>query len=167
MADDDVIDAWDLPQYITGKVIENKQRLINLDINGELATFDDYEKAIIEVALRKYKSFNAAGKALGITHKTVAAKARRVWCCGVKLNKIKGLKNVFHNKPIYDKQDTPDQAKVKYFNLSEQLGYDAHEIKWVVAKNSDTVKNLLKFIDSISCDSQEISANSASGSDDN
>ncbi|HHV18170.1 MAG TPA: sigma 54-interacting transcriptional regulator [Thermoanaerobacterales bacterium] len=77
LSDDDVIDAWDLPEYITGKVIEKKPRLINLDINGELATFDDYEKAIIEVALRKYKSFNAAGKALGITHKTVAAKARR------------------------------------------------------------------------------------------
>jgi transcriptional regulator with PAS, ATPase and Fis domain len=77
LADDDVIDAWDLPQYITGKVIEKKPRLINLDMDGELATFDDYEKAIIEVALRKHKSFNAAGKALGITHKTVAAKARR------------------------------------------------------------------------------------------
>ncbi|MDD4569528.1 MAG: sigma 54-interacting transcriptional regulator [Tepidanaerobacteraceae bacterium] len=77
LADSDVIDAWDLPQYITGKVIEKKQPLINLDIDGELATFDDYEKAIIQVALRKHKSFNAAGKVLGITHKTVAAKARR------------------------------------------------------------------------------------------
>ena len=76
LADDDVIDAWDLPQYITGRVIEKKPRLINLDINGELATFDD-DESHNEVALRKYKSFNAAGKALGITHKTVAAKARR------------------------------------------------------------------------------------------
>lgn len=77
LTDSDVIDAWDLPQYITGKVIEKKQPLINLDMDGELATFDDYEKAIIKVALKKYKSFNAAGKVLGITHKTVAAKARR------------------------------------------------------------------------------------------
>ena len=29
------------------------------------------------MALEKYKSFNAAGKVLGITHKTVAAKARK------------------------------------------------------------------------------------------
>jgi phosphotransferase system HPr (HPr) family protein len=77
MADGDVIDVWDLPQYITGKVIENKQPLINPDVDGELATFDEYEKAIIEMALEKYKSFNAAGKVLGITHKTVAAKARK------------------------------------------------------------------------------------------
>ncbi len=77
LIDSEIIDAWDLPQYITGKVIEKKQPLINLNIDGELATFDDYEKAIIKVALKKYKSFNAAGKALGITHKTVAAKARR------------------------------------------------------------------------------------------
>jgi len=56
LSDDDVIDAWDLPEYITGKVIEKKPRLINLDINGELATFDDYEKAIIEVALRNIRA---------------------------------------------------------------------------------------------------------------
>lgn len=49
--------------------------------------------------------------------------------------------------------------------LSEELGYDAHEIKWVVAQNSDTIRNLVKVIDTISCHSQEISANSASGSD--
>ena len=34
MADGDVIDVWDLPQYITGKVIENKQPLINPDVDG-------------------------------------------------------------------------------------------------------------------------------------
>lgn len=77
LADSDVIDVWDLPSYITGKDIEKKKPLINLDVDGELASFDDYEKAIIKMALKKYKSFNAAGKALGITHKTVAAKARK------------------------------------------------------------------------------------------
>ncbi|NLZ51575.1 MAG: hypothetical protein GX892_00125, partial [Thermoanaerobacteraceae bacterium] len=70
-------DVWDLPSYITGKVLEKKQPLINLDLDGDLATYDEYDKAIIKTALKKYKSFNAAGKALGITHKTVAAKARR------------------------------------------------------------------------------------------
>ncbi|MCG0275401.1 MAG: hypothetical protein L5655_04435 [Thermosediminibacteraceae bacterium] len=29
------------------------------------------------MALKKYRSFNAAAKVLGITHKTVAAKARK------------------------------------------------------------------------------------------
>lgn len=77
LAESDVIDIWDLPSYITGKVMEKKQTLINLDLDGDLATYDEYDKAIIKTALKKYKSFNAAGKALGLTHKTVAAKARR------------------------------------------------------------------------------------------
>lgn len=59
----------------------------------------------------------------------------------------------------------PLTKQSEILQLSEQLGYDAHEIKWVVAKNSDTIKNLVKFIENISCHSQEISANSASGSD--
>lgn len=69
------------------------------------------------------------------------------------------------NKPLYNDKSMPLTKQSEILQLSEQLGYDAHEIKWVVAKNSDTVKNLVKFIDNISCDSQEISANSASGSD--
>ncbi|MCG1012457.1 sigma 54-interacting transcriptional regulator [Tepidanaerobacter sp. GT38] len=77
LADGDVIDVWDLPSHITGKGTEKKHSLINLDSNGELAPYEEYDKAIIKMALKKYKSFNAAGKALGITHKTVAAKARR------------------------------------------------------------------------------------------
>lgn len=39
-------------------------------------------------------------------------------------------------------------------HLSEQVGYDAHELKWIVAKNADTVKILVRFIDDISCHSQ-------------
>lgn len=77
LADGDVIDVWDLPSHITGKVMEKKHPLINLNSDGELAAYEEYDKAIIKMALKKYKSFNAAGKALGITHKTVAAKARR------------------------------------------------------------------------------------------
>nr|WP_273702482.1 sigma 54-interacting transcriptional regulator [Tepidanaerobacter syntrophicus] len=77
LAETDVIDISDLPQGITNRTSETKRPLINLEPDGELASYDDYEKAIIKVALNKYKSFNAAGKALGITHKTVAAKARR------------------------------------------------------------------------------------------
>ena len=49
--------------------------------------------------------------------------------------------------------------------LSEELGYTAHEIRWVVAQNSNTIRDLVKVIETISCHSQEISANSASGSE--
>jgi transcriptional regulator with PAS, ATPase and Fis domain len=77
LSDSDVIDIWDLPSHVTGKAMEKKASLINLDLDGELATYDEYDKAIIKTALKKYKSFNAAGKALGLTHKTVAAKARK------------------------------------------------------------------------------------------
>jgi len=77
LPDSDVIDIWDLPSHVTGKAMEKKASLINLDLDGELATYDEYDKAIIKTALKKYKSFNAAGKALGLTHKTVAAKARK------------------------------------------------------------------------------------------
>ncbi len=42
-----------------------------------LLTMAEYERRIIARALRIYPSFNAAAKALGLTHKTVAAKARK------------------------------------------------------------------------------------------
>lgn len=77
LAETDIIDISDLPQGIVSKASDAKGPLINLEPDGELASYNEYEKAIIKVALNKYKSFNAAGKALGITHKTVAAKARR------------------------------------------------------------------------------------------
>jgi DNA-binding NtrC family response regulator len=51
--------------------------LINMNSSGNLATLEEYEKAIIKEALERFGSFNAAGKALGITHRTVALKARR------------------------------------------------------------------------------------------
>jgi len=49
-------------------------------------------------------------------------------------------------------------------SLSEELGYDAHEIKWVVAQNSETISNLVKLIETMSSHFQEISARSATGS---
>lgn len=71
------IDINVLPKEITGIDLSEKQFLINCDINGEVASFEDYEKEIIQIAMKKYKSFNAAGKVLGLTHKTVASKARK------------------------------------------------------------------------------------------
>lgn len=75
--DDSLIDTNVLPEEITGIDLGKKQFLINCDMNGEVASFEDYEKEIIQIAMNKYKSFNAAGKALGLTHKTVASKARK------------------------------------------------------------------------------------------
>ena len=43
----------------------------------EIYPWEYYEREIIRRALKQYGSFNAAGKALGLTHKTVAAKARK------------------------------------------------------------------------------------------
>ncbi|MBM7866240.1 sigma 54-interacting transcriptional regulator [Heliomicrobium gestii] len=46
-------------------------------IHAPLLTWEEYEQQIITLALRRHGSYNAAAKALGLTHKTVAAKARK------------------------------------------------------------------------------------------
>jgi len=66
----------DLPDYIRNNYQQQKS-LINLTSEGEIASIEEYEREIIKQALEKYKSFNATGKVLGVTHKTVAAKARK------------------------------------------------------------------------------------------
>lgn len=76
ITESNLISYADLPGYIK-KERPEPLSLINLNSNGELFSLERYEKEIIKKALKKYGSFNAAGKALGITHKTVAAKARK------------------------------------------------------------------------------------------
>ncbi len=51
--------------------------LINLTSSGDLASFATYERAIFKKAYELHGSFNAAGKALGVTHSTVANKIRK------------------------------------------------------------------------------------------
>ena len=46
--------------------------------NDEIMPWEYYEREIIRKALKKYGSYNAAGKALGLTHKTVAAKSEKI-----------------------------------------------------------------------------------------
>ncbi|MBM7834355.1 HPr family phosphocarrier protein [Clostridium sardiniense] len=91
LTDKNYIDYEDLPLYL--KSTKESQRKddkfkdvssISKDYieelileNDDVMPMKEYEKLIIEKALRKYGSFNAAGKALGLTHKTVAAKARQ------------------------------------------------------------------------------------------
>ncbi|WP_270567214.1 sigma 54-interacting transcriptional regulator [Clostridium beijerinckii] len=81
----EVIELSDLPSYMrkdintVNNAIKSKNNneidmLIGAD---EILPLKEYEKIIIEKALKKYGSYNAAGKALGLTHKTVAAKARQ------------------------------------------------------------------------------------------
>ncbi|RKD32553.1 sigma-54 interaction domain-containing protein [Thermohalobacter berrensis] len=83
LSEKDVVEVTDLPTQITNiyEIVCEKEKgytgLVNFKSNGELAKFEEYEKEIIKLALKKYKSFNAAGKALGITHRTVANKARK------------------------------------------------------------------------------------------
>ena len=50
-----------------------------------------YEREIIRKALKKYGSYNAAGKALGLTHKTVAAKSEKISHRRIALGKIPNL----------------------------------------------------------------------------
>lgn len=80
--DDGYIDVNDLPRniskyYTMQKTTQPTTGLVNLSAFNDVASFDSYEREIIELALKKHGSFNAAGKALGLTHKTVAAKARK------------------------------------------------------------------------------------------
>lgn len=76
MCDSDIIVANDLPMYITNIIPKNKS-LINFKENDDLMKLEDYEKEIIALAMKKYKSYNKAGQALGVTHRTVALKCKK------------------------------------------------------------------------------------------
>lgn len=71
------IDLQDLPGYLKEKiVIENREQPIPL-VQEVILPWEEYERQIITKALERYGSFNGAGKVLGLTHKTVAAKAKK------------------------------------------------------------------------------------------
>ncbi len=75
LAEGQMIQKIDLPGYISeplsGKALREPKE------EEEIMPWEYYEREIIKKALKKYKSFNRAAKALGLTHKTVAAKARK------------------------------------------------------------------------------------------
>ncbi len=75
LAEGQMIQKIDLPGYISeplsGKALREPKE------KEEIMPWEYYEREIIKKALKKYKSFNRAAKALGLTHKTVAAKARK------------------------------------------------------------------------------------------
>ncbi len=75
LSEDDILRIDFLPGYIK-EAKKCEKDLVNL-VDGDLMTMEEYEKDIIKKALEKYKSFNKAGKVLGITHKTVSNKAKK------------------------------------------------------------------------------------------
>lgn len=81
LSDRELIELQDLPSEISSlyDIYENDSSgsLINIDETGRIATLEEYEREIITHALKRFGSFNATGKALGITHKTVATKAKK------------------------------------------------------------------------------------------
>lgn len=82
ICDDSIITSKDLPFYITNST-PSSESLINL-VKGELLPLEEYEKELIALAMKKYKSYNKAGKALGLTHRTVALKCQKY---GIDINK--------------------------------------------------------------------------------
>ncbi|MGV3487151.1 MAG: sigma 54-interacting transcriptional regulator [Tuberibacillus sp.] len=82
LADSDILSIRDLPNYIVNpsrSLHQDKkfgQLLDSLD-DQPLRTMEEYEKVIYGHAVQMYPSFNQIAKALGVTHKTVAAKVRK------------------------------------------------------------------------------------------
>ncbi|MCY6959041.1 HPr family phosphocarrier protein [Clostridium brassicae] len=89
LSEDEYIENKDFPMYIkqdnSNDKLQglNKIKHTNYDIksqienNEEILKLSEYEKIIIEKALKQFGSYNSAAKVLGVTHKTVAAKARK------------------------------------------------------------------------------------------
>ncbi len=74
LMDSDFISRDNLPTYLAGETAAREVK--DLDSNVVLP-WEEYEKQIIANALKKCGSFNAAGKMLKLTHKTVATKAKK------------------------------------------------------------------------------------------
>lgn len=71
----DSISIEDLPPYLLPSNKESND-VLKLD-EDNILPFEEYEKRIIEAALKKYKSFNKTGKALGLTHRTISLKCKK------------------------------------------------------------------------------------------
>lgn len=76
LGEGELLDEEALPGYLRAAHITKAVELVNL-VDDEIMTMEAYEKQIIQKALQKYKSFNRAGKALGLAHRTIALKARK------------------------------------------------------------------------------------------
>jgi transcriptional regulator with PAS, ATPase and Fis domain len=74
LMDSNIITVASLPSYLSG---ETAAREVHQSAEDTVLPWQEYEKEIIANALAKCGSFNAAGKMLHLTHKTVASKARK------------------------------------------------------------------------------------------
>jgi phosphotransferase system HPr (HPr) family protein len=74
LMDADYISIEHLPSYITGEIVMKEVKSFEC---GAVLPWEEYEKQIISNALKRCGSFNAAGKMLKLTHKTVATKAKK------------------------------------------------------------------------------------------
>ena len=81
LTDSSYIETDDIPACCYGKDTaknsDDTSNLYGVIMQGDLFQLSEYEKYIIKAALEKHGSYTAAGKVLGITHKTVAAKAQK------------------------------------------------------------------------------------------
>lgn len=75
------IQVFDLPKQVSKYYDFSRNpgngQLINVKSDGTLAKLEEYEGEIVALAMERFGSFTAAGRALGLTHKTVAAKYRK------------------------------------------------------------------------------------------
>lgn len=81
LSEEEWLDVEQLPAYI-----KNQAKRVSLGLihnTSEMATMEEYDKEIISMAIKKYKTYNKAAKALGITHRTVSLKAKKY---GIKLS---------------------------------------------------------------------------------
>lgn len=77
LTEGDYIDIQHLPSYLREEVFSEKPEHTNTHAQDVVLSWEEYEKEIIRQALKRYGSFNGAGKVLGLTHKTVASKAKK------------------------------------------------------------------------------------------
>ena len=106
LADGLLLTVIDLPLYLRGQggTTAAAESTLVLPFNPDqtaVLPWVEYEKQIITLALARYGSFNAAGKALGLTHKTVAAKAQKYGIDKVVSweNKNNMVKSINNTKP--------------------------------------------------------------------
>ncbi|MBP2634758.1 MAG: putative sigma54 specific transcriptional regulator with sensor [Firmicutes bacterium] len=80
LADNTLLAVADLPIYLRSEEaagLAEAGPVILPSLQAPVLPWAEYEKQIITRALAQYGSYNAAGKALRLTHKTVAAKAQK------------------------------------------------------------------------------------------
>ncbi|SKA98730.1 PAS domain S-box-containing protein [Caloramator quimbayensis] len=75
MCDGNIISIRDLPLFLTN-ISSKSDSILNL-LEGDMLKFEDYEREIIKAAMEKYKTYNKAGKVLGLTHRTISLKCEK------------------------------------------------------------------------------------------